>query len=90
MARVSWRVSPYLACHLPSRLKQEPALIQELIRLVRQNPEPAHMIPVGIRYLVTQECVAADGPELAQEMMIRLSIYECDFILPSKIAVDDE
>ena len=47
-------------------------MIQELIRLVRQNPEPAHMIPVGIRYLVTQECVAADGPELAQEMIRRI------------------
>jgi len=40
-------------------------LIQELIRLVRRQPEPAHMIPEAIKFLVTQEGVAADGAELA-------------------------
>ena len=28
LARIAWAISPHLACHLPSRLKQEPALIQ--------------------------------------------------------------
>lgn len=65
IARVSWRISPFLASHLPTRLKQEPALIQELIALVRRYPEPAHMVPEAIKFLVTQECVAMDSGELA-------------------------
>ena len=64
MAGAAWKISPYLACHLPSRLKQEPVLIGELIRLVRSNPEPAHLIPEAIKFLATQECVKNDGAEL--------------------------
>ena len=64
IAKACWRISPFLACNLPSRLRQEPALIEELVRLVRQNPEPAHTIPEAIKLLVTKESVNNDGAEL--------------------------
>jgi len=65
LAKDGWSISPYLACQLPSRLKQEPALLQELIRLVQQNPQIAHEIPEAVSLFITPEFIRSDGKDLS-------------------------
>jgi len=65
LAKDGWSISPYLACQLPSRLKQEPALIQELIHLVQRNPQIAHEIPEAVSFFITPEFIRSDGKDIS-------------------------
>ncbi|XP_046360282.2 phosphatidylinositol 4-kinase alpha-like isoform X1 [Haliotis rufescens] len=67
-ARIAWDISPALAVFLPSRFRQSEALVKEVTRLVRTNPEAVCHIPDALSFLVTAQSVEADAPELTHMM----------------------
>lgn len=60
---VAWEVSPDLAVHMGSRFCS-PLVKQTLERLVLERTEEAVAVPEAVRYLLTEENVLKDVPQL--------------------------
>ncbi|XP_067946657.1 phosphatidylinositol 4-kinase alpha-like [Watersipora subatra] len=65
MVRTAWNISPVIAIMLPLRFHNSDALVKEVTRLVRLQPESVCHIPIAIQYLVTPHSLEADAPELS-------------------------
>ncbi|XP_063216675.1 phosphatidylinositol 4-kinase alpha isoform X2 [Bacillus rossius redtenbacheri] len=63
-ARLAWDISPVLAVHLPSRLRNSEAIVREVSRQVRLNPIAVSHIPQALTYLVTTDTLLNDANEL--------------------------
>lgn len=62
--RMAWSVTPSLACHLFARFPHE-AVLREIQRLVKSQPERVLHIPAAANFLVTEQNMANDSAELS-------------------------
>ncbi|XP_025837646.1 phosphatidylinositol 4-kinase alpha [Agrilus planipennis] len=62
--RLAWDISPVLAVFLPLRLKSNDAIVNEVRRLVSQNPLTVSHVPEALQYLVTTNAILNDSPKL--------------------------
>uniref|UniRef100_A0A6G1SC07 1-phosphatidylinositol 4-kinase n=1 Tax=Aceria tosichella TaxID=561515 RepID=A0A6G1SC07_9ACAR len=64
MVRLAWDISPTLAVYLPHRFKSSQIITDELSKLAKSQPTVLSHIPEALQYLVTQNDLVKDSPEL--------------------------
>ncbi|KAF7274503.1 hypothetical protein GWI33_012847 [Rhynchophorus ferrugineus] len=62
--RLAWDISPVLAIYLPTRFKNNDAIIHEIKNQVQMNPTSVTHVPEALQYLATTEAILADSPKL--------------------------
>lgn len=57
LVQLAWDVSPTLAVHLPSRLRNSDSIVRDVAHYVRANPILVAHIPEALRFLVTPDTI---------------------------------
>lgn len=64
MVKLAWDISPTLAVYLPHRFKNSEIIVNELCKLVKNQPTALTHIPEALQYLATPAELVKDSPEL--------------------------